>query len=75
MKNKTNLSERELDVLQWIAKGRTNAQIAYKLGIGHETIKTYVNRLRAKLGINTRLELSKYWEKNFNDLGAVKNHQ
>jgi len=43
------LSEREQEVLRQIALGRTNRQIAEKLIVGEETIKTHVGNILAKL--------------------------
>ena len=58
------LSEREQAVLQGIADSKTYAQIAYDLGVSHETVKSYATRLRAKLGVDTKVGLALYWERN-----------
>lgn len=50
----TPLSGRELDVLYWMAQGRSNGAIADVLGIRQETVNTYVNRVFAKLGVFDR---------------------
>lgn len=55
-----SLSPQERAVLVAIAKGHTNAVIGADLGIGYETVKTYVNRLRTKLGRRTKTELAVY---------------
>lgn len=58
------LSERERDVLRGIAADKTYSQIAHDLGLSHETVKSYANRLRAKLGIDTKVGLAVYAVRN-----------
>lgn len=50
------LSLRECDVLQLIAEGRSNADIAERLGIGETTVKTHVGNLLAKLEVGDRTQ-------------------
>ncbi|HTK11713.1 MAG TPA: LuxR C-terminal-related transcriptional regulator [Ktedonobacteraceae bacterium] len=50
------LSERELEVLQQIAAGSTNNEIAQKLVVTVSTIKTHINNIYAKLQVHTRLQ-------------------
>ncbi len=50
------LSERELQVLQEMASGRTNRQIGQRLGISHETVKTHVERILKRLEASDRTE-------------------
>jgi DNA-binding NarL/FixJ family response regulator len=50
------LTPRERDVLGAAAGGSTNAQIAAKLGIGRETVKTLLERAYVKLGVVNRTE-------------------
>lgn len=52
--NAPNLSSREREVLRLLADGRTNKEIAILLGLSPETVKTYLKRLFAKLGIERR---------------------
>ena len=50
------LSEREVEVLQLIAKGAANKQIAASLSIGESTVKTHVANIFQKLDVNDRTE-------------------
>ncbi|MBF4608054.1 response regulator [Curtobacterium sp. VKM Ac-1393] len=51
-----DLTPREADVLEHIAAGRTNPQIAAELFLTVPTVKSYVNQVFAKLGVGTRAE-------------------
>jgi DNA-binding NarL/FixJ family response regulator len=48
------LSSREIDVLRLIAAGNANKEIAGRLGIAEETVKSHVTNILAKLGANDR---------------------
>jgi DNA-binding NarL/FixJ family response regulator len=48
------LTAREIEVLQAVARGRTNAQIGRELSIGEATVKTHLLRAFAKLGVDDR---------------------
>lgn len=50
------LSPREREVLQLVAGGATNRDIATKLSVGEETVKTLISRTFAKLGVSRRAE-------------------
>jgi DNA-binding NarL/FixJ family response regulator len=54
-----HLSEREGQVLRQIAHGLTHGQIATRLGISPHTVDTYVKRIRAKLGVGNKAELTR----------------
>jgi DNA-binding NarL/FixJ family response regulator len=47
----SKLSQREREVLQLLAEGRTGAQIAERLSLSQKTVETYRARLVEKLGI------------------------
>lgn len=53
------LSPREEETLGWIAKGFTHAQIATRMGIRKATVDTYVERIRAKLQVGNKAELTR----------------
>lgn len=48
------LTERELEVLQLLAFGHTNRQIAEKLFISPDTVKTHLEHIYQKIGTNDR---------------------
>jgi DNA-binding NarL/FixJ family response regulator len=51
-----DLSPREQEVLALLALGRTNAEIGEQLFLSVDTVKTYVRRVFAKLGVNNRTQ-------------------
>ena len=51
------LSKRELDVVQSVAEGLTNREIAARLQLSEHTIKNYLFRVFDKLGVSNRAEL------------------
>jgi len=50
------LSERELEVLRMLARGRSNAEIGRDLFISEATVKTHLTRVLTKLGVRDRLQ-------------------
>jgi LuxR family transcriptional regulator/LuxR family quorum-sensing system transcriptional regulator CciR len=48
------LPRREVEILHWIAKGKTNPEIAIILGIAESTVATHIKRLFDKLDVNDR---------------------
>jgi NarL family two-component system response regulator LiaR len=50
------LSERELEILQLLAQGLTNAEIADRLYLTRGTVRNYVSAILAKLGVEDRTQ-------------------
>jgi NarL family two-component system response regulator LiaR len=50
------LTNREREVLELIASGRSNKRIALELGIAEKTVKTHVGHVLAKLGVSDRTQ-------------------
>jgi LuxR family transcriptional regulator/LuxR family quorum-sensing system transcriptional regulator CciR len=49
------LSERELEVLEWVAQGKSNAMVAQILGISAHTVDAHMRRICLKLGVSDRI--------------------
>ncbi len=58
------LSRRELEVLQLIARGFNNIQIGEELFIAESTVKKHVSNIYTKLDLNTRAEVTAWAWKN-----------
>ena len=54
------LSERERQVLEHVAEGKTNAQIAEALYLSENTIKKHLHNILEKLQLNNRVEAALY---------------
>jgi DNA-binding response OmpR family regulator len=48
------LTPRETEVLSWLAKGKTNRDIAEILGMSHRTVNKHLEHIFEKLGVETR---------------------
>ncbi|PJJ43005.1 LuxR family two component transcriptional regulator [Glutamicibacter mysorens] len=53
------LTGREREVLDGLAEGLSNPQLAQRLGIGQSTVKTHVSQVLTKLGVSTRLQAAR----------------
>jgi DNA-binding CsgD family transcriptional regulator len=49
------LSEREAEVLYWVAAGKSSPVISMILGIRHDTVRAHLKRIFTKLGVENRL--------------------
>ena len=57
------LSDREIEVVRAIARGRTNQEIAAELFISLSTVKSHLSGIQTKLGVRNRLEIAAWaWE-------------
>jgi DNA-binding NarL/FixJ family response regulator len=53
------LSEREVQVAELVAEGMTNKEVGRKLYLSPKTVEAHLSRVYAKLGVRSRMELSK----------------
>jgi DNA-binding NarL/FixJ family response regulator len=51
-----DLNDREIEVLTWVARGKTSAEIAQILGLTKRTVDFHTDNARTKLGAATRTE-------------------
>ncbi len=56
------LTGREVEILQWIAEGRTSREIGEQLYISENTVKNHVRNILDKLGMQSRHEAVRYAE-------------
>lgn len=66
-KRNPELSPREVQILKGVLANQTFPQIANGLGLSLETIKSYTARLRAKLGVDGKVGLALWAERNLKD--------
>jgi len=55
-----DLSDREMDVLAELARGKTNAEIGRVLNLSEKTVRNYVSTILEKLHLTNRVELATY---------------
>jgi DNA-binding NarL/FixJ family response regulator len=55
-----DLSPREEQVVRFVALGMRNAEVAEKLSISEQTVKSHLNTIFRKLGIRDRVQLTRY---------------
>lgn len=55
-----SLTEREREILEHLAHGKSNKAIALVLGISHDTVKLHVRHILAKLNLRSRVEAAVY---------------
>jgi DNA-binding CsgD family transcriptional regulator len=51
-----NLSQREAEILHWVAQGKTNVEIALILHISSFTVKNHMKRVFQKLNVTNRAQ-------------------
>ena len=54
------LSEREMQVLAEVARGKKNAEIAEALSLSEKTVRNHVSTILEKLNLSNRVELATY---------------
>jgi DNA-binding NarL/FixJ family response regulator len=55
-----SLSPREMEILQFIARGKSNKEIARELGISRQTVKNHMTSILRKLAVNDRTQAAIY---------------
>jgi NarL family two-component system response regulator LiaR len=55
-----SLTEREIEVLQLVARGQTNREIAERLAISEATVRTHVSNILSKLKLDSRTQAALY---------------
>jgi NarL family two-component system response regulator LiaR len=58
------LTEREIDVVRLVARGKTNREIAQALVISEKTAKAHISNILGKLGLDDRTQMAVYAIKN-----------
>lgn len=54
------LTIREREILNWVASGMTNKEIATQLGISDQTVKNHLKNILQKLHLENRVQLTRY---------------
>ncbi|MDX1616426.1 MAG: response regulator transcription factor [Candidatus Promineifilaceae bacterium] len=54
------LSPREMEILEHVTYGKSNKEIAYELGISHQTVKNHMTAILRKLGVEDRTQAAVY---------------
>ncbi len=54
------LSPREMEILQLVTRGMSNKEIAYSLGISHQTVKNHMTAILHKLDVEDRTQAAVY---------------
>ena len=50
------LSKREMEVLSYVVRGMSNKEIAFLLGISHQTVKNHITAILRKFGVEDRTQ-------------------
>ena len=54
------LTSREMEILELVVQGMSNREIAYHLGISHQTVKNHMTAILSKLGVADRTQAAVY---------------
>ena len=54
------MTDREQAILELLAQGKTNAEIASQLFLSESTVKKYLHNILEKLHLNNRVEVAVY---------------
>ena len=56
------LTERQQEIVKWLAQGLSNKQIAFQLGISEQTVKNHISNAMQRCKVNNRVQLAiKFW--------------
>ncbi len=69
---KFDLSPRQREVIELVARGRTNAEIAESLGISLDGAKYHVREILGKLGVESREEAAAAWRASRTPSGRIR---
>ncbi|MGI5347319.1 response regulator transcription factor [Streptomyces sp. CA-250714] len=59
---RVTLSQRESQVMDLVAGGQTNGEVAAALGLTEKTVKNHINRIFSKLNVQTRVQAVLAWK-------------
>lgn len=65
--DRSDLSSREQEVLEWICQGKANADIGAGLGISAFTVKNHLRSIFRKLGVRSRFEAAHKYSQAFSE--------
>ena len=57
-----HLSAREVELTELVACGYSNQEIAQRLFLSRDTVKTHLKRVFGKCGFRNRVELASWWD-------------
>jgi DNA-binding NarL/FixJ family response regulator len=55
-------SDRQLRIIELVARGMKNREIAEELGISNKVVKNYLSNIYDKIGVNNRVQLALWYE-------------
>ena len=55
MAHLSDLTPRELEILQWVLAGKTNKTIACRMYISEKTVEFHLDNIYTKVGVRTRM--------------------
>jgi len=62
------LSPRQRQVIELVARGLKNHEIAGELGITQHVVRNYISKIYATIGVNNRVELALWYEARTNEI-------
>ena len=64
MSQEIHLTKRESQIIELVAEGLDNKEIAFRLNISCNTVRSFLERLRKKLEIKNRVHFALYYLRN-----------